>query len=179
MKRALFSLSLAFVTVIAAPAAADVVSAPPVSCPAGSDPATCHGGPHCNPLLCGATADCGAGQVCKDVAYCVKTINCGGLLPPDADPSMYEKEAVDGVCTGACSGGAPCKTLKVCVAESTSSSSSSGSTGTSTSSSSGAAGGGESGGCSFAGGRGPLGAAFAAIAATAALSFARRRPRRR
>lgn len=182
MNRALLALSLAFVSSIAAPAAADVVSPPPAMCPAGSDPSTCHGGPHCTPLLCGTNADCNAGNVCKDVTYCVKTINCAGLLPPDADPSMYEKDAVEGVCTGTCSGGAPCKTLKVCVPESTSSSSSSsGSSGTSSSSSSGSSGGVETGGCScdVAGGGGPLGAAFAALAATSALAFARRRRSRR
>ena len=184
MKRALICLSIALATSLSVPASADVVGPPPTSCPAGSTPSTCHGGPHCTPNLCGTDADCTGGTACKDVAYCVTTINCSGLLPPDADPSQFEKDAVDAAC-GACSGGQPCKTLKVCIAGGTSSSSSSGGTtsssssGGTTSSSSGTTetGAGESGGCScdLAGGEGPLGAAFAAFAATAALAFARRR----
>jgi MYXO-CTERM domain-containing protein len=174
MNRAILSLVLAASALLAAPRPvfADVVSPPPTSCPDGSEPATCHGGPHCRPRLCSTSAECGGG-VCQDVSYCVKTISCAGKIPPDADPSQFNQDAVEKVCTGSCTGGAPCKSLKVCVSPGSSSASSGGGAG---------AGGGDGnpvsfGGCGCRAAGDSAGEALVAAALAAALGIAVRRRR--
>ncbi len=96
---------------------ADVVNPEPLSCPEGGQPSTCHGGPHCRLLGCMTDTDCQDGLVCRDRSLCVGVVNCAGLLPPDADPSMYNTETVESVCSpdAACKVDETCKTLKVCV----------------------------------------------------------------
>jgi hypothetical protein len=108
--------SLALLT-LAPVAFADVVSPEPASCPEGGNPSTCHGGPHCRPLGCMTDTDCQDGRVCQERSLCVGVVNCAGLLPPDADPSMYDVQTVEGTCSPdvPCDAGATCTTLKVCV----------------------------------------------------------------
>lgn len=125
-----FGLSaLAFVT----PARADVVGPPPAECPAGTEGASCHGGPYCRPVGCAGGVECASGETCREVPFCVATILCAGLLPPDADLADYERSNVVGSCAngGTCAQDATCKTLQVCVpvSASTVSASSSGSEG--------------------------------------------------
>jgi len=116
-------------------ARADVVFPPPATCPDGTEPGTCHGGPHCRPLICATNTDCQGGAVCMDRPFCVHTISCAGKLPPDADPSMYDQQVAEAACPGnsACDAGATCSTLKVCVPTAVSGSSSNGSGETSSS----------------------------------------------
>jgi hypothetical protein len=181
MKRALL-LGLVCTTWIAwiRPAHADVVSPPPTDCPAGSEGNTCHGGPYCRPLICATDADCSDGKVCKDTSLCVSTINCAGLLPPDADPSQFDTDKVDVACPNGneCTGGATCKSLKVCVASSTGTTGSSGTSTGGTSTGGASSGGEEIGGCScgLVGRAGGVGAGALAILAAGA-SVLRRRQR--
>ncbi|MDI1477416.1 hypothetical protein [Polyangium sp. y55x31] len=118
---AVFGLSaLAYVT----PARADVVGPPPDECPAGTEGASCHGGPYCRPIECTSDAECGRGETCKDTPLCVSTINCAGLLPPDASPTDYDRAKIEGSCPNGneCAADATCKTQKVCVPAASSSS---------------------------------------------------------
>ncbi len=94
-----------------AAARADVIGPPPKTCPAGTEPGSCHGGPFCKPKVCVSDASCKAGQSCQSKKFCIKQINCGG---------GYGTKYID-VAKGTCPGGAPCKdgtckTVKVCVA---------------------------------------------------------------
>lgn len=128
MNRILSASLLSFALVALAPAAfADVVFPEPASCPEGGQPATCHGGPHCRALTCTTNTDCQGGLVCQERSFCVNVINCAGLLPPDADPSMFDVQTVESTCSAndSCDAGS-CTALKVCVpADSMSSSGSS------------------------------------------------------
>ena len=96
-----------------ATARADVVMPPPKTCPAGTKPGTCHGGPHCKPEECSSSASCAPGQVCQGQKYCMQTINCGGGY---GGPSYVD------VARAACAGATPCKvgkctTVQVCGAK--------------------------------------------------------------
>lgn len=163
MKLLLSSLALCASVLLAVPAAADVVGQPPATCPNGSEPSTCHGGPHCNPLSCTTSADCATGT-CQDISYCVKTISCAGNIPPGEDPSQYDREVVEGLCTGSCGSGAPCKTLKVCA------------TGSSSGGAGGSEAGGSSSGCAVSTAAGHAGeVAFPALAAALGVVLRRRR----
>ena len=124
----LFALGFAALS-FASPARADVVGPPPDDCPVGTEGATCHGGPYCSPVECTSDMECGSGETCNDLPFCVSTILCAGLLPPDANLMDYERAKVEAPCPTAneCTQGATCKTLKVCVPPESTSTSSSGS----------------------------------------------------
>ncbi len=118
MKRFFAVVLTSLATFTLAPvASADVVSPQPASCPEGGQPATCHGGPHCRLLVCATDSDCLEGRVCQDRSFCVGTINCAGLLPPDSDPTMYDVQTLENTCAAgdSCDAGAMCKAVKVCV----------------------------------------------------------------
>ena len=94
---------------------ADVVNPPPEDCPAGTQGSTCHGGPHCAPVDCGA-AGCKDGLECREVKYCAGVVNCAGMLMPDEDPSQYDTDAIYTTCDAdeSCDMGT-CQAFKVCI----------------------------------------------------------------
>ncbi|EYF03630.1 Hypothetical protein CAP_5421 [Chondromyces apiculatus DSM 436] len=162
---------------------ADVVGPPPDTCPDGSTPQTCHGGPYCAPRTCASENDCDAGELCVDRKLCLGELGCGGLLEPDAMPPMTP--TITGTCEGttACTAPATCTTMKVCaVNEGGVTQSSTTSSGGSSGNGGSDGGSGDSGGCSFGAAqtRGGLVAALGVLAAGAALLTARRqRPSQR
>lgn len=97
-------------------ARADAVPGPPSDCPAGTQPATCHGGPHCLPTLCKTDADCGDLGPCRTQRMCVDTISCGGLRPSDAPPPPTF-EVIRGECSDSCG---RCEEIRYCGAKPTS-----------------------------------------------------------
>src|SRR5262245_24717666 len=114
-RRVFFGVMLTVVAALTLPqgaARADVVSPPPADCPEGTEPVTCHSGPHCRTLICATNTDCEGGLVCMDRALCV------------AAPSMYDEQSAASACPdgGACDAGATCSTLKVCVPKASSAS---------------------------------------------------------
>ncbi len=114
MRRVL--LSLCFLIGMAANARADVVGYPPATCPPGSTPDTCHGGPHCAIRLCQANTDCFTGQECKPIQACLGTLNCQGRpLPADAAPPL--RKIMKSACpsSGICADGQACQTENLCV----------------------------------------------------------------
>lgn len=114
MRRCL--LSLCFLASLLTYARADVVGFPPASCPRGSIPRTCHGGPHCEIKLCQSDADCYNGEKCQPIQACFGTLNCiSRPLPTDATypPTNIMKSACPD--SGYCSVGQACQTEKLCV----------------------------------------------------------------
>lgn len=97
-------------------ARADVVSSPPKTCPAGAEPSTCHGGPHCMASACTKDADCETGRRCQQLALCARQINCAGQIAPGEDASKYNRDDIKGFCGNedACAAGTTCKRLMVC-----------------------------------------------------------------
>ena len=98
---------LAGLLLIGSYAHADVVPAPPSSCPAGSEPATSHGGPYCRPVPC-VDGKCSDGS-CRTEQLCI------------ADKLSYSRggertlqDAVGPCVNGACKRGT-CRTMSVCV----------------------------------------------------------------
>jgi hypothetical protein len=106
MVLALFS----WLSILIHPAAghADAVEGPPDNCPAGSDPATSHAGPHCRPRpSCMTDLTCDTGQACEEVRLCVVSVPCGGRGFPDSgpcfEPHVMGRCAADGSCAvGTC-----------------------------------------------------------------------------
>jgi MYXO-CTERM domain-containing protein len=103
------TLLVAGVVLLAASARADVVQPEPPSCPLGSDPHTCHGGPHCRPSACSAAGECPAGKWCTTRQLCIEKLDCGGM------GGSYFVDAVRGECaaTAPCKAGT-CQPVAVC-----------------------------------------------------------------
>jgi len=95
---------------IASPSHADLVSPPRQDCPPGSRGATCHGGPHCEPLLCEQDSHCADGASCQDRRLCMGAVDCGSRLESNLT------RVVQGSCAaGESCGEDPCLTVRVCV----------------------------------------------------------------
>jgi hypothetical protein len=169
-KQGLAFAAALFVLGVVGPARGDAVPPEPETCPAGSTPQTCHGGPHCKPADCTTDADCSGGASCVGQALCIGEVVCAGLIPEDASIDDYKRPTVEGACPAGneCTSPATCSTRKVCVVP-TSSSESTGSPPT---------GGGDSSGCSCELGSGAAGAVSLAGAFCAALLLAARRRRK-
>ena len=90
------------------PARADVVGPQPETCPAGSDPSACHGGPYCYPAKCDTDTDCDSGETCAETPLCTEPFDCGGGWG-GSSPSTN----VLGPCGAGCAEGT-CTPLKVC-----------------------------------------------------------------
>lgn len=114
MRRILLSLCL--LSGLLTSARADVVDFPPASCPRGSTPETCHGGPHCRVKLCQTDADCPKGKACKPVQACFGKISCMGR-PLYTDASYPLTDIMKSACpsSGTCSDGQACPTENLCV----------------------------------------------------------------
>lgn len=160
-------------------AAADVVGPAPATCPEGSRPDACHGGPFCFPLTCTQDADCTGGLVCRDRQLCLGELSCaGGFTDPDAAPPMTPQ--ITGACASGASCDAPsaCTPMKVCVSEG-GTATGGGSTGTEGGSGDGDGDGGSCN-CGVAGAPGGVLTALGALAAAGAVFAARRqRPSQR
>lgn len=111
-----FLLSLCFLAGLLTHARADVVGFPPATCPHGSTPDVCHGGPHCAITLCQANTDCFTGHECKSIQACLGTLNCQGR-PMPADAAYPPKKIMKSACpsSGFCADGQACQTEKLCV----------------------------------------------------------------
>ncbi len=103
--------SFALAALSSYPVHADVVGPEPATCPDGSVPSTCHGGPFCYPATCSSDADCDEGETCKDASLCTEPFDCGGGWGGSA-PSTNVLAA----CGSGCAKGT-CSTLKVCQQE--------------------------------------------------------------
>jgi hypothetical protein len=181
---AYFASALFAITCLAAsPARADVVGPEPDSCPDGSVPSACHGGPYCHPFSCMTDADCDPGLSCKDRDLCTADIDCGGAEP-------YIIKQITGTCESGCAAGSTCVTQKVCVPPSTGTTTGAGgggSSGNGGGGNGGAGGGGGSGGevvvtgcaCDLARGNVALGAAGGALFVLGLAGLGTRRRRRR
>jgi hypothetical protein len=90
----------------ATPAYADAVGPPPPSCPAGGEPASCHGAEYCAVDGCLGAGDCRAGETCVAREICVGSVECYWSGPT---------AAVVGDDCRACPAGARCESQFVCV----------------------------------------------------------------
>lgn len=93
-------------------ALADVVGDPPPSCPTGSSPNVCHGGPFCEPAFCMDDGDCTGGWTCQDVNACVGEVNCGGGGRPSPTETFEGACKPDSTCDVA---GATCQARRQCL----------------------------------------------------------------
>ncbi len=100
-------LSFAATMLFVYPSRADVVGPDPESCPSGSSPSSCHGGPYCSLATCTTTDECDEGETCQSASLCTTAIDCGGIGGP------AETTNVLGACVEACTQGT-CTTHKVC-----------------------------------------------------------------
>ncbi len=100
--------SFAMIALSSYPVLADVVGPGPDTCPNGSVPSSCHGGPYCYPLTCTGDADCDEGEKCQSAEVCTTTIECAGGWGGSSPTSN-----VLGPCGDGCSAGT-CTPLKVC-----------------------------------------------------------------
>jgi uncharacterized membrane protein YgcG len=100
---------------LASSARADVAPPPPASCPQGSEPATCHAGPHCAPLVCVSDRDCRPGSVCRDVSVCLDSIVCAGLVAPGEDLERYRRPIVKAACGERDCPVSACDAARLCV----------------------------------------------------------------
>jgi hypothetical protein len=68
-------------------------------------------------IECTSDADCAGGATCRPVSACIGSVNCAGLLPPDADIRDYATPTVEGTCETAadCASGDECQTVSMCV----------------------------------------------------------------
>lgn len=100
-------LSFAATVLFVYPSRADVVGPDPESCPSGSNPSSCHGGPYCSLATCTTTDQCDEGETCQSAQLCTTAIDCGGIGGPS------ETTNVLGACGAACTQGT-CTTHMVC-----------------------------------------------------------------
>lgn len=141
----------ALLTLAGGAARADVVDIPP-SCPDGAIADGCHSGPYCRALGCSDEEPCPPDRVCKEVDRCTQQFACGGGLDTGDMPIPFDNILSECGEGGQCSTGT-CKTLKLCVSESTTTSdSASGGTPTGTGEPTASGGNSDSGGSTASGG---------------------------
>lgn len=92
---------------------ADVVGPPDhISCPTGSDQASCHGSQYCSPLECVDDQDCESNERCEERPVCISERACGGWGASVAE--FHGNCAEDGTCSnGSCENTRICMPIEV------------------------------------------------------------------
>ena len=96
-------------------ASADVVSPPPESCPGGSTPNSCHGGPYCAVSGCLNDGACKDGFTCQQLRLCIGEVSCVGMWNPEWGDPPGPEDKVTGSCAEAqACGEGTCQIIAVC-----------------------------------------------------------------
>ncbi len=96
---------------------ADVVPPPEEDCPKGAKDAITHSGHYCAPHKCTRNDTCPQGTECGDMALCIGSKFCGGMMAPGEKPSDCQVTTTSGPCPAdrKCPVDETCQDLRICV----------------------------------------------------------------
>jgi hypothetical protein len=113
MNRVVSTLSAAVMVLVSSWARGDAVPPPPANCPTGTEGRSGHNCEYCSAKTCSSSSACAAGSTCKAVKLCVGTVTCVNRT------GSWQAEHIRGSCeAGTCAGGS-CRSLNVCMPDTT------------------------------------------------------------